>query len=243
MKNSPENELLTEGKKYFSNKDYQRAQECFSKLLEHDDKNADAYYHLANLFHMKGELGKAIKAFNKVLTLDHNHTDAAISLSILYNDIGRYEDGKRVFNLTSERVKTTSSSSGQLEDTHLNKKFAQKHYEMAELYMSYDRYDEALFEYKKTITLAPELLEARVKMAKVYAKKGFVAKSFEELRKLKNEYPSYNPARMALGVLYYGNGNILEAQAEWNKVLSQDPFNADAQMYLNLSKMATETSL
>jgi tetratricopeptide (TPR) repeat protein len=111
------------------------------------------------------------------------------------------------------------------------------------LYLSYNRYDEALFEYNKVIALDSENLEAKVKIAKVYAKKGFIAKAIEELRALKNEEPAYAPARIALGVLHYGNGNILEAQTEWEKVLLKDPFHSEASMYLNLSKTATETNL
>ncbi|EQC52085.1 lipopolysaccharide assembly protein LapB, partial [Bacteriovorax sp. DB6_IX] len=62
---------------------------------------------------------------------------------------------------------------------------------MAELYFTYNRYDEALFEYNKAIKLDPANLEARIKIAKVYAKKGFVNKSLDELMRLKNESPNY----------------------------------------------------
>jgi len=51
------------------------------------------------------------------------------------------------------------------------------------------------------------------------------------------------PARIALGLLYYGNGNIIEAQAEWQNVLSRDPNHPDAVMYLQLSRSATETTV
>jgi len=215
----------------------------FSEIIESDDGNVDAFFILANIFHIHGEIGKAIKAFNKVLTLNPEHTDAAISLSVLYNDIGQYEDARKVFETANERVKGKTKGAGLMEDKHINKKFASKHYEIADLYLSYNRYDEALFEYSKVISLDPENLEAKIKIAKVYAKKGFTAKAIEELRALKNEEPNYAPARIALGVLHYGNGNILEAQTEWEKVLLKDPFHAEARMYLNLSRTATETNL
>ena len=80
-------------------------------------------------------------------------------------------------------------------------------------------------------------------MAKVYTKKNFVSKAYDELRTLKNEFPSYLPARIALGILYYGNGKVVEAQNEWEKVLSKEPNNQEANMYLKLSQTATETSV
>lgn len=236
-------QLLKTARECFDKQEYKKAQVVLNEIIESDDRNVDALFLLANIFHINGEIGKAIKAFTKVLNLNPEHTDAAISLSVLYNDIGQYEDAKKVFDTANERVKGKNKGSGLMEDKHINKKFASKHYEIADLYLSYNRYDEALFEFNKVIGLDPENLEARIKIAKVYAKKGFIAKAIEELRNLKNEEPSYAPARIALGVIHYGNGNVLEAQAEWEKVLMKDPFHAEASMYMNLSKTATETRI
>ena len=236
-------QLLKTARECFEKQEYKKAQVVLNEIIESDDRNVDALFLLANIFHINGEIGKAIKAFTKVLNLNPEHTDAAISLSVLYNDIGQYEDAKKVFDAANERVKGKNKGTGLMEDKHINKKFASKHYEIADLYLSYNRYDEALFEFNKVIGLDPENLEARIKIAKVYAKKGFIAKAIEELRNLKNEEPSYAPARIALGVIHYGNGNVLEAQAEWEKVLIKDPFHAEASMYMNLSKTATETRI
>ena len=236
-------QLLKTARECFDKQEYKKAQVVLNEIIESDDRNVDALFLLANIFHINGEIGKAIKAFTKVLNLSPEHTDAAISLSVLYNDIGQYEEAKKVFDTANERVKGKNKGSGLTEDKHINKKFASKHYEIADLYLSYNRYDEALFEFNKVIGLDPENLEARIKIAKVYAKKGFIAKAIEELRNLKNEEPSYAPARIALGVIHYGNGNVLEAQAEWEKVLIKDPFHAEASMYMNLSKTATETRI
>lgn len=236
-------QLLKTARECFDKQEYKKAQVVLNEIIESDDRNVDALFLLANIFHINGEIGKAIKAFTKVLNLNPEHTDAAISLSVLYNDIGQYEDAKKVFDNANERVKGKNKGSGLMEDKHINKKFASKHYEIADLYLSYNRYDEALFEFNKVIGLDPENLEARIKIAKVYAKKGFIAKAIEELRNLKNEEPNYAPARIALGVIHYGNGNVLEAQAEWEKVLIKDPFHAEASMYMNLSKTATETRI
>lgn len=241
MYTSNNEQLLKSARECFEKLEYKKAQVILNEIIDSDDHNVDAFFLLANIFHINGEIGKAIKAFTKVLNLNPEHTDAAISLSVLYNDIGQYDDARKVFETANERVK--GKSPGLMEDKHINKKFASKHYEIADLYLSYNRYDEALFEYNKVISLDPENLEAKIKIAKVYAKKGFIAKAIEELKTLKNEEPNYSPARIALGVLHYGNGNILEAQSEWEKVLLKDPFQAEASMYLNLSRTATETNL
>jgi len=242
MENHSEIDLVSKGKASFKRGDFKTAQIIFKNILESDPNNTESYYHLGSIFHNSGQIGKAIRAFRKVVELDPGHTNAAISLSILYNDIGKYEEAKLIFESANEKVKK-GGHSHQVEDPFINKKFAFKHFELAELYFSYNRYDEALFEYNKSIGLNPDDIEVRIKVAKVYSKKGFVSKAFDQLRTLKNEFPANIKVRVALGILYYANGNIIEAQNEWNRVLEKDPTNKEAQMYIKLSNAATETCL
>jgi tetratricopeptide (TPR) repeat protein len=241
LENLKNTELFKKAKDAFQRNDFKTASLLLNEVIENNPKYSEAYFFLANIFHLKGELGKAIKAFQKVLELDPNHTDAAISLSVIYNDIGKYEEAKVIFEKANGQIKNSQQQG--LIDPHLNKKFSIKHYELAEMYLSYGRADEALFEYNKAVNLDPDNLEVRIKVAKAYTKKGFISKAFEELKKLKTEHPGYMPARIALGLLYYGNGNIIEAQAEWQSVLTRDPAHKEAGMYMGLSRTATETTV
>lgn len=241
MENVKLNDLLKKAKEAFQKNDLKTASLFLNEIIDQNPNATEAYFYLANVFHVRGELGKAIKGFQRVLELDPNHTDAAISLSVIYNDIGKYEEAKAIFEKANNQVKNTQGQG--VADPHLNKKFSLKHYELAEMYVSYGRCDEALFEYNKAIALDTDNLEIRIKVAKTYTKKGFTSKAFDELRRLKNENPGYMPARIALGLLYYGNGNIIEATAEWQNVLSREPNHPEAMMYVNLSRTASETTV
>jgi tetratricopeptide (TPR) repeat protein len=241
LENVKLSDLLKKAKEAFQKNDLKTASLFLNEIIEQNPNATEAFFYLANVFHVRGELGKAIKAFSRVLELDPHHTDAAISLSVIYNDIGKYEEAKAIFEKANNQVKNTQQQG--LSDPHLNKKFSLKHYEIAEMYASYGRCDEALFEYNKAATLDSDNLEIRIKIAKTYTKKGFTSKAFEELKRLKNEQPGYMPARIAMGLLYYGNGNIIEAQAEWQNVLSREPNHPEATMYVNLSRSATETTV
>lgn len=241
MENVKLNDLLKKAKDAFQKNDLKTASLFLNEIIDQNPNATEAFFYLANVFHVRGELGKAIKGFQRVLELDPNHTDAAISLSVIYNDIGKYEEAKAIFEKANNQVKNTQGQG--VADPHLNKKFSLKHYELAEMYVSYGRADEALFEYNKAISLDPDNLEIRIKVAKAYTKKGFTSKAFDELRRLKNEHPGYMPARIALGLLYYGNGNIIEAQSEWQNVLSREPSHPEATMYVNLSRSASETTV
>ena len=241
MENLKLNDLMRKAKDAFQKNDLKTAATFFTEIIDNNPNSTEAYFYQANIFHMRGELGKAIRGFNRVLELDPHHTDASISLSVILNDIGKYEEAKSVFDKANQHVKMTPQQG--LAEPHLNRKFSLKHYEIAEMYASYQRWDEALFEYNKATGLDPDNLEIRIKIAKLYSRKGFMSKSFEELKRLKTEHPGYLPARMALGLLYYGNGNVIEAQAEWQGVLSRDSSHAEATMYLHLSRGDTETNL
>jgi tetratricopeptide (TPR) repeat protein len=241
LENTKLNDLLKKAKDAFQRSDLKTASLLLNEVIEQNPNCTEAFFYLANVFHVRGELGKAIKAFQRVLELDPHHTDASISLSVIYNDIGKYEEAKAIFEKANNQVKNTQQQG--LADPHLNRKFSLKHYELAEMYASYGRADEALFEYNKAVGLDPDNLEIRIKVAKTYTKKGFISKAFDELKRLKNEHPGYMPARIALGLLYYGNGNIIEAQAEWQNVLSREPNHQEASMYMNLSRSATETTV
>ena len=237
--------LLKNAKKYSEEGHPNKALLILNDILEGNEQSteilSECYFQLANIAHTRGEIGKAIKAFSKSIELNPSHTDASLCLSVLYNDIGHYEDAKKIFQKTDRRVKNSSQEG--IDDEHIRKKFALKHYELAELYLSYNRIEEALFEYNKSIALDEKNLDVRVKVAKVYAKKKFISKAFDELKRIKNEHPGYLPARIHLGVLYYGCGKILEAQAEWQKILAREPGHPEAAMYLNLSQTASEISL
>jgi len=241
LENVKLSDLLKKAKEAFQKNDLKTSSLFLNEIIEQNPNATEAFFYLANVFHVRGELGKAIKAFSRVLELDPHHTDAAISLSVIYNDIGKYEEAKAIFEKANNQVKNTQQQG--VSDPHLNKKFSLKHYEIAEMYASYGRIDEALFEYNKAATLDPDNLEIRIKVAKAYTKKGFTSKAFEELKRLKNEQPGYMPARIAMGLLYYGNGNIIEAQSEWQNVLSREPNHPEAVMYINLSRSATETNI
>ena len=224
----------------FNKQSLKKAKLLFEEVINLNPNHTEAFFYMGNIFHIEGDLGKAIKAFNKVIALDPNHTDASISLSVILNDIGQYEEAQKIFEKANTKVKNQDRG---VTDPHINKKFSLKHFEIAEMYFSYQRFDEALFEYNKAIGLDPENFEIRIKIAKVYSKKGYLSKAFEELRRLKSEAPSYIPARIALGLLHYGRGNTIEAQTEWQGALNKDPSNPELQMYLNLSSDATETTL
>ncbi len=238
--NSEVKYLKERATKFYNDADYEKSLKVVNEVLHFKKSDEESHFLKANILHLQGKIGAAIQSFKKVLQLNPDNTDAMISLSVLYNDIGKYSEAQSFFNRANNKVKQGTNG---VVDNHINKKFAGLHFEIAEMYFAYGRFDEALKEYQKASILNPLDFDSKIKIAKTYDKKGFHSKSLEQLLKLKSETPNSVPVRLALGIHFYSRGKVIEAQNEWKNILNREPRNKEARMYLTLSQSATEVSL
>jgi tetratricopeptide (TPR) repeat protein len=154
------------------------------------------------------------------------------------NDIGRYDEAKKVFEQANQSVFLKQIG----DDLQIDRRFAVKHFEMGDLYFRYRRFDEAIEEYNKAIVLDPGSIDMRVKRAKALAKKGFITRAIQDLQQLKQERTTDLSVRVQLGLLHYSQGNVLDAELEWESVLEFDPVHREAIAYLDLIKSARPSS-
>lgn len=215
-----------------SHRNFDDSKRLIDQRLVQDPDSPDAHYLLAVWHYFQSQIGPTVEHLEKTLSLDPRHTDAAICLSVLYNDIGQYDKAKGVF----EKANRSVSSKGVGEDWETDRKFSVKHLELADLYFRYRRYDEAIEEYGKAAYLDPHQLDIRIRRAKAFAKKGFLSRAIQEIQQLKKEHPSFLPARIQLGLLYYSQGDILNAELEWEAILDFDPQNKESLAYLEMAK-------
>jgi tetratricopeptide (TPR) repeat protein len=215
---------------------FDEAEVAIRSRLTQKPSSADAHYLLGVLHYFKGNLRETVPSLREALRLDPRHTDAAICLSVLLNDVGRYDEAKGVFEVANQSVSSKASSGRSKDDFEVDHKFAVKHLEIADLYFRYRRYDEAIEEYAKAASLDPFTLEIRIRLAKSYAKKGFVIRAIQELQQLKSENPRYIPARLQLGLFHYSQKNVLDAELEWESVLDLEPGNQEARSYIEMAK-------
>lgn len=212
--------------------DHAQAEEMIQARLQEKPDDADAYYLLGVLLYFQGKVGKAVENLRKAMAIDPRHTDAAICLSVLYNDVGKYDDAKRVFESANQSVARKRIG----DDLSVDRKFAVKHLELADLYFRYRRYDEAIEEYGRAAVLDPQTTDIRIRRAKAFAKKGFVTRAIQELDQLKNERPEEIPVRIQLGLLHYSQGNVLDAELEWESAVKMDPSHREAHAYLEMAR-------
>ncbi|HLB59703.1 MAG TPA: tetratricopeptide repeat protein [Bdellovibrionota bacterium] len=232
-------EYLRLGKEKVRENKLEEAERYFLLALRENNKCAEAFAQLGTLYFDQGKFNRAISAFQKALQIDPHHTDSAISLSVLYNDLCRYKEAELVFQRAREAIREKKSG----RDPYIDEKIAEKHAELGDFYAKYRRYDEALEEYLKAIALCENFPMAKLKVAKVYEVKGQGSKALRELKKLKSTNSEFLPARIQLGLLFYSNGKILDAIKEWETVLDRDSSHQEAQMYLRMARQASVTQI
>lgn len=234
-----ERELLETAREKFRNGEMPIAERLLQQLLLLNNRLPEVYQMLGTIYYDQGKFTKAIQTFKRALEVDPTFTDASIGLSIIYNDLGKYDEGKKVFQ-DAQRVLTFKKTKS---DPYIEEKLSNKHLELGDLYFQYQRFDEALEQYYKASSLSVRKPDAHMKIVEVYIKKNQASKAVKELRKMIESYPGYIPARLKLGTVFYNSNKVIEAIQEWEAVLSRDPLNSDAQNYLKLAQEVGVTSI
>lgn len=165
-------DLLNTAKDHFIKGHYKLAEPVLLQLHADPNPAADVPYMLGAIAFDRGQLKKAIQLFRQALEINPSFVDAGVGLSVLLNDLGRYDEAKEVFDQAYTAMKKRSS--GGAKDATLDEKLALKHAELGDLYFINSRYEEAEHEFEKAVKLASDvksyaqkLEETRLKMEKV----------------------------------------------------------------------------
>lgn len=228
-------EIYIKGREAFDNRDYAEAERCFM-LVVNERPYADIYNKLGQIYHGKGELGKAAASFQKALELNPNYTEVSLSLAVTLNDMGKYSEATAVF---SKAAKIAHSGPYAL-DPFIKGKLANEHAKIGDIYYDLGLFGEALEEYKKAIKLRPTFVDIITKIGITYREKGLYNEAIREFTKAREINPRYPAARVNLGITYYMKGFIDLAVNEWETALKENPNNSDAEMYLKFIKAEQE---
>ncbi len=226
-------ELFHAAKEYFNEGHYKIVEPMIEQLLIIDDRNPEVHYMAGTLYFEKGQLKKAMASFKKALSIDSNFTDASIGLSIILNDLGRYRDGKRVFEEAYALMKQKDASGS---EPYVNEKLANKHEELADLYFLYKRYEEALENYNRAADFSKNHINFKIKAVDCLINMKLLSRALKEAETLEEKY-SYNvDLLLKIAQIHYQLDNIRDAEEYWEKVLSQDPGNEEAKSHLRHSQ-------
>lgn len=232
-------EMLEEAKQNFLTGNYKIAEPLLNQMVMQNSRNPEVFQMLATIYYDKGQFNKAIKTFKRALEIDPTYTDASVGLSIILNDLGRYDEGRKIFEEAQSLLDKRKGTS----DPFLEEKLASKHEELADLYFQYKRYTEALDQLFKAQKLSSRKAEITMRITECFVKMDDHERAIRELKGLIREYPQFLPARMKLGIIYYNLNNLAEATEQWEAVLVRDPHHGEAKKYLRMAQAAGITTL
>ena len=222
--------LYKKGSGYFEQGDFDAAVRCFSEIVKDGpDRFADVYNKLGIIYQRKGLSQKAATLLEMALKINPAYTEAALNLSIVYNELGRYENAQKTFNTAVKTVYKTKK----VKDPYINGKLANEHARLGEQYYYLGRFKEAITEYKKALKLCPKYPDIITQLGLAYRENGDIESAADTFMKAQNAGPKYVPAFLHLGITYYMKGFVDMAIREWKRALVIDPENQDAKIYLS----------
>lgn len=221
---------LNDARELFINGKYETCQPLLNDLLIYNNKIPEVFQMLATISYDKGHFNLAIKYFKRALEIDPSYIDASVGLSIIYNDLGRYEEGTKEF----EAAKQMLSNKQKAKNLFANEALAKKHEELGDLYANHNRYEESLENFLRAKSLNYTILVI-LKIADSYLKLDRAKAAVLELRALIKHHPHILPARQKLAEIYYDAGKIIDAIESWESILLRDSGNIQAKNCLKLA--------
>lgn len=222
--------LIRMGKNAFAKMDYPRAERHLKEALEGGAEYPDVQYTLGLIDHQKGNYRQAVERFEKAVSLHPEYTEALLSMSITLNDMGLYEDARSAYDRASKILTRHGVSP---ERNMVRGRVANLHKELGELYLALGQHDEAIFEYRKALAVAPAYPDLRVRLVTALREAGRAEQAMAEVETFLSESPGSAAALIQKGILHYMAGNRDKARGAWEEALDRDPLNKVVQVYLN----------
>ena len=217
-------EILETAREHFKRDEYSQAEPLLNQLILKGQKPAEVFHMLGTIYYDQGKFNKAIRLFQRALEVDPGYTDASIGLSIILNDLGRYQEGQKVFEEAQVMLAKNRSDT----DPYVNEKLAIKHDELGELYMQFNRPLEAIDQYYKALNLSSRTPELTMKIVDAYETIEENDKALKALQTLVKQYPGFLKAKLRLGQMLLANGDVVSAIEQWEGVLAREQGHPEA---------------
>jgi len=188
------------------------------------DKDGRLYYVLGKAYSYKGEnfADLTIKYLEKARELSDSTADIPEYLGMAYFAVGDYRKSVAAF---SEALGTSAEGpSGPLLLF------------IARAYISLGEFDNAHPYLQRCVEVSPDfrtVLEARLLLAEALKRKGDIDGAVKQLQEINAETGDNAEAHYQLGELYYLQGRIERARAEWRAAFKADATHAKARARLN----------
>jgi tetratricopeptide (TPR) repeat protein len=223
-------EALATGRELYRQKEYARAEPYLSQVVGAHLPYADVYNMLGVIYHDLSQFSRAQQMFESALKINPAYTEASLNLAVTYNDIGRYPEARDLYLNALQ----SSTKPGAKLDSFVMGKLANMYADVAEVFASAGLYEEAIFEYRRSLALRPTFVDIRLRLAAVLRDAKQYDDAVVELTAILAQNQHYTPARLHLGLTHFARGDHTSALATLEVVLQTEPNHPRALVYRNM---------
>ncbi len=223
---------IVAAKEHFERREFEHTEPLLLQILEKNDRLADIHNMLGIVRHERGDFDGAKEAFEHAVSLNPKYTEAILNLVVTCNDLGQYDEGRRIFEAMKASV--GPSITGEVTDSFALGKIANMHADVAQAYAQIGRIDDAIAEIQKGIALRPTFADLHAKLGGLERDRGDLSAAHEAYERACSVNPAYTHARIQLGVTLFMLDRKAEAAEAFRTALENEPGHKVAAMYLRL---------
>jgi tetratricopeptide (TPR) repeat protein len=175
--------------------------------------NEGIYSNLGEIYHMKGQLGQAMKYYQKAIKLNPANAEAQYNLGNIY--LAKNQLSMAIY-CYDKAIKARPTYA---------KAYCNKGVAFSEIGVP----DRAMAQFRKAIELEPNSVDAYFNLANIMADNELTDGAVVYFKKVIELSPQEPAAHLRLAELLLQKGQAEQAIAEYEKVLKIDPSNTDAQ--------------
>jgi tetratricopeptide (TPR) repeat protein len=223
-------ELHHRGMDAYEQGDYEVARTLLKEVITLNPRMADVLNKLGVMASLDGNLYEAVEYLQRAVALNPTYSEAALNLTITFNELGESDKAYEVFaNLSSAQ----NLKEGEL-DPFAAGKLANEHYRIGNIYMEFNRLPQAIEEFRKALSLRDGLSDVQTKLGTALRESGQPEEAITVLKKALETNQHYGHAWVQLGLAYYGMGLHTDARNVWLEALEKVPDLKEVQTLLNI---------
>ncbi|MBE8162541.1 MAG: tetratricopeptide repeat protein [Bdellovibrionaceae bacterium] len=176
----------------------------------------------AQALHQRGSFKESIEQYKQILKAQPTCAEAAFAISVLYNDLGQYQNAKVYF---AKAVQAKAQQNPSL--LPLKNEVVQKYQELAYIYSKYKQPQVALKYYLTALSLNPKDKNTFIALGQVLIELKQYSQAISIFKYLNSQDPHSYIIPFQLAHAYYKNKQTLQAIIIWTNLSKQFPYKKE----------------
>lgn len=231
-------QLLLLGREHFAKGEYDDAEALLRRVVDRATGFADVHHMLGVIAHGRGDFGEAERRFERAVAINPHYTEAQLNLMVTYNDLGKYEEARRV----QAAIRLSDNGQHVARDPFVLGRIANMHADVAQAYLDAGMVVEAITQLEQAVKLGG-YADLRTRLGVLYRDTGALDRAREQFELAKAANPRFLPARIMLAVLMMITGGSDAAIAELEAAAAIDPDDRSVKLYLRIARSRRPSEL